>query len=117
MRNLPEVADSTYSGVGVKLVGKDESTLTLALRGKMIATTIEDLARRVLGMCSREGWRPEIVLDFGKVAQIDSMGIGAICEIHSQVTNQGGQLRIAHASPSVLKVMRLMSMDSFIDFD
>jgi anti-anti-sigma factor len=117
MLNLPELTDSTYSGVGVKLLEKDETRLVLALRGRMIATTIEDLARRVLGLCSREGWRPEVVLDFGKVAQVDSMGIGALCEIHSQVTNQGGQLHIRHASPGVLRVMRLMSMDSFIEFD
>jgi anti-anti-sigma factor len=117
MLNLPELADSTYSGVGLKLAGKSGERLTLALRGRLIANTTEDLARRVVTICAREKWAREVVLDFKQVAQIDSIGIGVICEIHSQVAEHGAGLRIVNGSPMVLKVLRLMSVDSFIELD
>jgi anti-anti-sigma factor len=115
MLNLPELADSTHSGVGVKVTGQSDERLVIALRGRIIANTTDDLARRVVLMCAREGWRPRIALDFSLVRQIDSIGIGAICEIHSQVTAHDSRLEIEGASPAVQKILRLMSVDSFID--
>lgn len=115
MLNLPKLADSTYSGVGVKVAHRDEQQLKFAFRGRIIANTTEDLSKRVVALCSREGWRPEIVFDFQQVGQIDSIGIGAICDIHGYVAENGGKMRIENGSPSVLKVLRLMSMDSIID--
>lgn len=115
MLNLPELADSTYSGVGVKLAERDDHRLRFAVRGRIIANTTEDLARRIVALCAREGWRPEIVFDFKQVAQIDSIGIGALCDIHSHITAKDGRMRIENGSPAVLKVLRLMSMDSFIE--
>lgn len=117
MLHLPELTDSTYSGVGLKVAERTGTRLTLALRGRLIANTTEDLSHRVVALCAREKWSAEVVLDFGRVAQIDSIGIGVICEIHSQVAERGCTLRIAHGSPSVIKVLRLMSVDTFIRLD
>ncbi len=115
MLNLPELADSTYSGVGVKVAHRDENQLKLVFRGRIIANTTEHLARRVVTLCAKEGWRPEIVFDFQQVGQIDSIGIGAICDVHGHVAQHGSKMRIENGSPAVLKVLRLMSMDSIIE--
>jgi len=115
MLNLPELADSTDSGVGVRLAEQSDARLVFALRGRLIANTTDDLARRIVTMTTREGWRPRIVLNFTQVRQIDSIGIGAICEVHSQATLQGSRLQIEGGSAAVLKILRLMSVDSFID--
>lgn len=117
MLNLPELADSTYSGVGLKLAGRSDDRITLALRGRLIANTTEDLAQRVVAICAREKWPPEVTLDFQRVPQIDSIGIGVICEIHGRAAEHGAALSIVHGSPAVLKVLRLMSVDSFIRLD
>lgn len=115
MLNLPELTDSTYSGVGVKLADRGEDYLRFAVRGRIIANTTEDLARRIVALIAKEGWRAEIVFDFKQVGQIDSIGIGALCDIHGHVAAKGGRMRIENGSPAILKVLRLMSMDSFID--
>lgn len=56
----------------------------------------------------------ELILDFARLAFINSPGIGAIVAAHNRARAQGGALRIAQANRNVDRMLRLTHLDQVI---
>jgi len=61
-----------------------------------------------------EGHR-SFVLDLATVETVDSSGVGVLIAVHHQVTAVGGSLAVSGACPFVLKVLKMMQLDRFLD--
>jgi len=57
------------------------------------------------------GWRGRILLDLGRVAFIDSSGLGAIVAVLKQL-EEGQTMELASLQPNVDRVFRLTRMDT-----
>ena len=57
---------------------------------------------------------PRIVADLSGVTFLDSSGINVFIAVHRQVSEAQGWLRIAGAQKSVLRVLTLVGVDTFI---
>ncbi|MFE7836216.1 STAS domain-containing protein [Streptomyces sp. NPDC057474] len=57
---------------------------------------------------------PRIVADLSGVTFMDSSGINVFIAVHRQVSGAQGWLRIAGAHESVLRVLTLVGVDTFI---
>jgi stage II sporulation protein AA (anti-sigma F factor antagonist) len=57
---------------------------------------------------------PRIVVDLGGVTFMDSSGINVLVAAHRRVSGERGWLRIAAAQESVLRVLQLVGVDTFI---
>ncbi|WP_371573407.1 STAS domain-containing protein [Streptomyces sp. NBC_01314] len=57
---------------------------------------------------------PRIVVDLSGVTFMDSSGINVFVAVHRQVSGARGWLRIAAAQESVLRVLQLVGVDTFI---
>ncbi|MGW1671349.1 STAS domain-containing protein [Streptomyces sp. NPDC002324] len=57
---------------------------------------------------------PRIVVDLGGVTFMDSSGINVLVAAHRRVSGERGWLRIAAAQESVVRVLQLVGIDTFI---
>jgi anti-anti-sigma factor len=57
---------------------------------------------------------PRIVVDLGGVTFMDSSGINVLVLVHRSVTQAQGWLRLAAAQDPVLRVIRLVGLDTVI---
>ena len=59
--------------------------------------------------------RPRIVIDLRHVTFMDSSGINLLISAHQDITGAGGWLRLAAPTPPVLRILRLVGVDTLID--
>ncbi|MER7930696.1 STAS domain-containing protein [Streptomyces sp. NPDC096057] len=58
---------------------------------------------------------PRVVLDLGGVLFMDSTGVNLLIAAHRDLTKAGGWLRLAAPTPAVLRPIRLVGIDTFIE--
>ncbi|WP_043662927.1 STAS domain-containing protein [Streptomyces xylophagus] len=61
-----------------------------------------------------EGAAPHVVIDLRHVTFMDSSGINILIAVHRALAETGGWLRLAGATPSVLRIIQLVGIDGFI---
>lgn len=59
-----------------------------------------------------DGHRGLLTVDLGELTFCDAAGLGALAKLAGHARQAGRELRLAAASPSVLKIMRITGMDS-----
>ncbi len=72
-----------------------------------------DLLKQHLREVSEAG--AHAVVNLGRVAYIDSSGIGALISGRGALEKSGGSLRLCEIQPSVLQVMQMTRLVSFFD--
>ncbi|MDO0924310.1 STAS domain-containing protein [Streptomyces sp. TG1A-8] len=58
---------------------------------------------------------PRVVADLHRVTFMDSSGINILLAAHRTLTEAGGWLRLAAPTPSVLRTLQIVGIDSVID--
>ncbi|MEV6483493.1 STAS domain-containing protein [Streptomyces sp. NPDC051576] len=61
------------------------------------------------------GIAPHVVLDLSDVTFMDSSGINVLIAVHRALTEADGWLRLAGATPPVLRIIQLVGIDGIID--
>jgi anti-sigma B factor antagonist len=59
----------------------------------------------------------KILLNLRHVTYIDSSGLGELFSSMTTVLNQGGQMRVCHATERIGDLMRMTHLDSVLQFD
>ncbi|MGW2831619.1 STAS domain-containing protein [Streptomyces sp. NPDC001286] len=59
--------------------------------------------------------RPRVVVDMRQVTFMDSSGINILIAAHRTFSEAGGWLRLAAVGASVMRTIRLVGIDAFID--
>ncbi|KUN40537.1 anti-anti-sigma factor [Streptomyces longwoodensis] len=59
--------------------------------------------------------RPRIVVDMRRVTFMDSTGINLLVAAYQTVTRDGGWIRLAAPTDSVLRTLQLVGVDDLID--
>ncbi|MFF5361852.1 STAS domain-containing protein [Streptomyces scabiei] len=85
----------------------------VTLRGE-IDHDVKDLFEEALLTGGVGAPPPRIVVDLGGVTFMDSSGINVLVAAHRRVSGEKGWLRIAAAQESVLRVLQLVGVDTFI---
>ncbi len=67
-----------------------------------------------VGKLLEEG-KKNIILDFSKVAQISSVGLGAVASAYREISEQSGTLKIIGVQESVLEVIQSTRFDQFVE--
>jgi len=67
---------------------------------------------RVLLQAAPTG-QEKIILDWAKVAYVDSSGIGAIVRIHRHLKDRGGELILAGCNENLLKIFKLINFQKY----
>ena len=70
---------------------------------------VADLDREIDGGSNR------LVLDLGRVAYIDSSGLGALVKVLKKTRLVGGDVRLAELEPEVRKVLELTRLDKIFE--
>ncbi|MFE3415583.1 STAS domain-containing protein [Streptomyces mirabilis] len=84
----------------------------LALRGEVDFTTGAEM-RRALQDPDCEATR-HTVMDLSQVTFMDSTGINALIEAHLDATAIQGWVRVASPTPSILRVLQIVGLDTVI---
>jgi anti-anti-sigma factor len=87
-------------------VVKDDGGPALRLVGELDLATVGAFRDAVEELPSDGA----LTLDLSELTYIDSSGLHAIVECANSVNGEGG-VHIAHANPSVVRVLRLVSLD------
>ncbi|MET7686270.1 STAS domain-containing protein [Streptomyces sp. NPDC005423] len=61
-----------------------------------------------------DGTAPRVVVDLSEVGFMDSSGINVLIAVHHTLTGAGGWLRLAGATPPVLRIVQLVGLDAVI---
>ncbi|KUH40586.1 MULTISPECIES: STAS domain-containing protein [Streptomyces] len=61
-----------------------------------------------------DGGRPRTVIDLGGVSFMDSSGVNVLIAAHQSATGADGWLRLADPQESVLRLVRLVGLDTVI---
>lgn len=100
----------------VELLRRENDGSVIGLNGSIVAHTSRGLAERVMKLWHQSGRGP-LTLDFERVSKIDSLGIAALCDVHSQLADEGTSMRIVRSTKRVREVLAFMSIDTFIDVE
>jgi anti-anti-sigma factor len=96
---------------------RDGAAIRIALKQTTLNYDVSDPLKSALKEhVSRyldEGYR-NFVLQLGAVSMIDSCGVGVLIALHHQVTAAGGVLACSDATPFVVKVLKMMRLDKFL---
>ncbi|MEU1852869.1 STAS domain-containing protein [Streptomyces sp. NPDC019990] len=84
----------------------------VSLRGEIDHDVQDVLSRALLGEGAAAP--PRIVADLSEVTFMDSSGINVFVAAYQQVSDVDGWVRIAGAQESVLRVLRLVGVDTLI---
>ena len=95
------------SGAAVRIALK-QATLNYDVSDPL-KSALKDHVTRYLD----EGYR-NFLLQLGTVSMIDSCGVGVLIALHHQVTAAGGVLACSDATPFVMKVLKMMRLDKFL---
>lgn len=82
------------------------------LRGAAGMEQAEMLEQRLLELLQPA--TPHLILDLTDLTFISSLGLVALLTVHRRAREQGGGLRLVHASPTLARVFRLTSLDQKI---
>lgn len=94
-------------GAAIRIVLK-QATLNYDVSDPLKSALKEHVSRYL-----DEGYR-NFVLHLGAVSMIDSCGVGVLIALHHQVTAAGGVLACSDATPFVVKVLKMMRLDRFL---
>ncbi|MEU0038136.1 MULTISPECIES: STAS domain-containing protein [unclassified Streptomyces] len=89
-----------------------EGIAVLALRGEIDFTTGTEIQRALLGPDGEAAART--VVELSQVTFMDSSGINALIGAHHAATALQGWVRLAAPSPAILRVLRIVGLDSVI---
>jgi stage II sporulation protein AA (anti-sigma F factor antagonist) len=89
-----------------------DGTLVVAVAGEIDHQTGGSLRK---ALDPPEGAAPRVVIDLSDVTFMDSSGINILIAVQSGLAESGGWLRLAGAAPAVLRIIRLVGIDGFID--
>ncbi|MEV5783123.1 MULTISPECIES: STAS domain-containing protein [Streptomyces] len=89
-----------------------EGIAVLALRGEIDFTTGTEVQRALLGPDGEAAART--VVELSQVTFMDSSGINALIGAHHAATAQQGWVRLAAPSPSILRVLQIVGLDTVI---
>lgn len=80
----------------------------VAAAGEIDVGTAGQLREAVLALTEQEV--PRVVVDLAQVSFMDSTGLGALVGCLRQVNARGGELRLAAATPRVVKVFEITDL-------
>ncbi|MFF2997993.1 STAS domain-containing protein [Streptomyces sp. NPDC057950] len=89
-----------------------EGIAVLALRGEIDFTTGTEVQRALLGPDGEAAART--VVELSQVTFMDSSGINALIGAHHAATALQGWVRLAAPSPSILRVLQIVGLDTVI---
>ncbi|MFJ8009194.1 STAS domain-containing protein [Streptomyces fagopyri] len=89
-----------------------EGVTVLALRGEIDFTTGTEVQRALLGPGGEA--TAHTVVELSQVTFMDSSGINALIGAHHAATALEGWVRLAAPSPSILRVLQIVGLDTVI---
>ncbi|MFJ5307064.1 STAS domain-containing protein [Streptomyces sp. NPDC088350] len=108
------MADTEQAGQPERLSVRTDvvdGTLVVAVAGEIDQETGGSL-RKALEL--PDGAAPHVVIDLRRVTFMDSSGINILIAVHRALADADGWLRLAGATPAVLRIIRLVGIDGFI---
>ncbi|MET9443660.1 STAS domain-containing protein [Streptomyces sp. NPDC006610] len=109
MREIQGAARPDRLSVDTRAV---DGVRVVVLRGEIDHTVRDRFRQALLPPPGTAG--PRTVADFGGVTFMDSSGINVLIAAHHAARDAGGWLRVAGAQESVLRVMRLVGVDTLV---
>ena len=97
----------------MRSTARDPSTIDVVLRGDLDMAAAFQLEPELDRLLAGDGVQT-VVLNLGDVGFVDSTGLGALLSIKDQATRLKIELRIAHASASVQRILELTGTRSVL---
>lgn len=96
------------------------SVRTEVVDGTLVVTVAGEIDQQTGGTLREaleppEDAAPRVVIDLQRVTFMDSSGINILIAVHTALAEAGGWLRLAGATPPVLRVIQLVGIDGFIE--
>ncbi len=82
------------------------------IRNDLLSSSISQLENDLNEFIS--GNDRDIVLDLKNISKIDSVSIATIIRLKKRITEKGGTLSLINPNESVLRVLELSGLDSFL---
>jgi anti-anti-sigma factor len=92
-----------------KTVGKNQDVVAMVLTG----TLDEDGCKYLLGCVEDEilGGRRKLVLDFGGVTYMSSLGLGTLIRVNARMKARGGDVKLAAFHGAVAELMGVVGFN------
>ncbi|WP_079083942.1 STAS domain-containing protein [Streptomyces longwoodensis] len=111
-RRMTDAEQAAHAGSLSVTVTATDGIRVLSLAGELDHDTGEAL-RQALDVTGTA--RPRIVVDMRRVTFMDSTGINLLVAAYQTVTRDGGWIRLAAPTDSVLRTLQLVGVDDLID--
>lgn len=82
-------------------VSKKEGILIFRLRGKIIASVINEIAKTVEEVLVEHISFPRLLFDFKEVTRIDGAGLGALMKIYFDIHPHGGKIALINVNKHI----------------
>jgi anti-anti-sigma factor len=87
--------------------------VTMACHGKLIGGNEADAFRRSALLLM--GGFDQLSINLAGVRTMDRGGLGSLAAVLTLAMNKGKQVRITHASPSIIEMMQVGNLEQFLD--
>ncbi len=99
----------------MNLTTREDGRVTiLTLDGDLVIGDPEAAFKRTVTRLLEEG-HVHLLVDLGKVGFLDSSGLGALVRALTNSQKEGGQTKLLHAGPQVMKLLEMTKLDSVFE--
>jgi anti-anti-sigma regulatory factor len=108
--------ENAIEGAGVDLileVRTGRERVTMACHGRLIGGKEADAFRRNAMLLM--GGFDNLTISLAGVRNVDCAGFGSLAAVLAYAVDKGKQVRIAHASPLVIQMLRVIHLEQFLD--
>lgn len=95
--------------------GNDPGTKVVHITGELDEVTVKQLQENVDPLLADTTMK-QLVFDFTSMTFINSKGIGYLVSVHSHLTKDGRNMKMAGASESVMDVLSLVGLTNIIPY-
>lgn len=93
---------------------KHHDVLILSPEGKVTLGDGDQALGEAVRTALAKGER-KLIINFSKVAYLDSSGVGELVGCYTSIKGKGGELRICGMSPRIFSLMKLTSLHSVFE--
>jgi anti-sigma B factor antagonist len=93
---------------------EDGDITILTVVGDLVIGEAETTFKKTVTRLLEEG-RVNLLVDMAGVGFLDSSGLGALVRALTLAQKEGGQAKLVHAGPQVLKLLQMTKLDSVFE--
>lgn len=94
-------------------ITREDNLMKFVIQNDLIAPNVKEMNKLLMEALDETAGIDEVIVDLNKIENIDSVGVSFVVSLYKNISNEGLEFRIVHASNDIIQLFKLMRLDEF----